>query len=98
MSLAKRALDASPAAPSAIASKRTRMVQLPRLCDLPDGVDIFANAHNQVKAREKGILRSRDAKAKYEEVSVQTSNVVVAKWTDRQSSMNQRMDRTPRAA
>lgn len=68
MSFAKRSLDATPTAPSALASKRTRMVQLPRLCDLPDGADIFANAHNAIKAREKGILRSRDAKGKYEEV------------------------------
>ena len=47
------------------------MVQLPRLCDLPDGAEIFANAHNALTAREKGILRSRNAQAKYEEVSVQ---------------------------
>ena len=71
MSLAKRSLDASPAAAAALASKRTRMVQLPRLCDLPDGAEIFANAHNALTAREKGILRSRNAQAKYEEVSVQ---------------------------
>lgn len=52
-----------------VSSKRTRMVVLPRLCDLNNGPAIFANAHNAIKAREKGILRSRDASAKYEEVS-----------------------------
>ena len=62
-STAKRVLDAPP-----LPSKRSRMVVMPRLCDLANGADVFFNEHNRIKAREKGILRSRDASAKYEEV------------------------------
>ena len=60
---AKRPLDAAPQQP-----KRSRMVVLPRLCDMANGDDIFHNAHNSLKALEKGILRSRNASTKYEEV------------------------------
>ena len=70
MLAAKRSLGSDGAA---MPSKRGRKVVLPRLCDLPDGADLFANKHNALKAREKGILRSRDASAKYEEVRMLAS-------------------------
>ena len=43
-----------------------------RLADLRAGADLFANAHNANRAREKGYLRSRDGTATYEEVARRT--------------------------
>ena len=61
----KRALGSS-TTPSS--GKRTKSDYIARLADLTDGEEIFANKLNAVRAKEKGILRSRDGCAKYEEV------------------------------
>lgn len=62
---AKRSITQS-STPSS--GKRTRSEYIARLADLAGGEELFANKHNSVRAKEKGILRSREASAKYEEV------------------------------
>ena len=39
-----------------------------RLCDLPSAADLFCDVGNAESAKEKGFLRGRAAKDKYEEV------------------------------
>ena len=46
--------------------KRARAPVIARLCDTAEGNDVFAHSLNALRAREKGILRSREA-TKYEE-------------------------------
>ena len=53
--------------------KRARGIAEGRLCDLRNAIDLFINATNASRARERGILRSRDASAKYEEVRERTA-------------------------
>lgn len=48
--------------------KRARAPVIARLCDTAEGNDVFAHSLNALRAREKGILRSREASTKYEEV------------------------------
>ena len=61
----KRGRDADPTP-----SKRTRTgaENLARLCDLRAGSDLFSSATNAARAKERGILRNREASSKYEEV------------------------------
>ncbi|KOO23622.1 hypothetical protein Ctob_007736 [Chrysochromulina tobinii] len=47
--------------------KRARGISEGRLCDLRNSLSLFTNANNATRARERGILRSRDASSKYEE-------------------------------
>ena len=49
-------------------AKRGRVEHIARLCDLRAGADLFADERNAAKAKERGILRSRNGEAKYEEV------------------------------
>ena len=65
----KRVLTASEATVGGSSgSKRARALVLARLCDMALGEDLFANKLNALRAREKGILRSREATTKYAEV------------------------------
>jgi len=61
--LAKRSLS-----DVVLPAKRSRESHGGRLCDLRNALtDLFTNRCNASRARERGILRSRDASAKYEE-------------------------------
>ena len=53
----------------ALPPKRSRGTEMGRLVDLRGApANLFANAFNATRARERGYLRSRDASGKYEEV------------------------------
>ena len=58
--------------------KRARSIAEGRLCDLRNSLSLFTNAHNATRARERGILRSRDASSKYEEVRTHASRPFAA--------------------
>ncbi len=50
-------------------TKRHRMpTPGPRLCDLPNAIDLLSDQRAEETAKEKGFLRNRAAKEKYEEV------------------------------
>ena len=53
---------------STSSSKRSKVTDIARLADLRGAADAFSNSEHAGRAREKGILRSRDASSKYEEV------------------------------
>ena len=61
--LAKRTLD-----DALQPTKRTRLVDYGRLCDLREGLTTFACPLNAMRAKERGFLRNREASSKYEEV------------------------------
>ena len=58
--------------------KRARGISEGRLCDLRNSLSLFTNANNATRARERGILRSRDASSKYEEVRTHASRPFAA--------------------
>jgi len=60
--LAKRTLD-----DALQPTKRTRLVDYGRLCDLREGLTTFACPLNAMRAKERGFLRNREASSKYEE-------------------------------
>ena len=51
-----------------LSAKRGRVEHIARLADLRFGADAFVSKYNAARAKEKGILRSREASGKYEEV------------------------------